>query len=140
MAPYRTTAARNQVQQALSETGKAVGQPQDRQERISYGIISKVNADTSQVKVRMLKADKEPGEEISPQFLPLINSLSEIHHLYGALREGLLVRIYWRGKLGPKNDALIEVIGDEDSSFLKKSPENNEIDIGPFKIFSGGLG
>jgi len=71
--------------------------------------------------------------------MPLTTPISEIHHLWGALREGLVVRVYWRGKLNPKN-AIIEVIGDEDHKFLSKEPQLNELPVGVWRLFSGGIG
>lgn len=136
---YNSSAPKNNLQQALNKTSKEAKSPVDEQQRINYGVISEVNHDTSQVKVRALRSDGKLGEEISKGFLPLLNPLSQIHLLYGLLREGLVVRIFWRGKLEPQN-AVIEVIGDEEHNLLTKSPEPNEITIGPFKIFSGGFG
>ena len=132
------TAPRNLLQKQFKQYDNNIGQPSDNIERISYGIITEVNAESSQVKVRFLTADKEYGELVSESFLPVINSLSVIHQLYGSLRPGLLVRIYWRGKITPKT-AIIEVIADEDSSFLEKEFDTNEVETGPYILLSGGL-
>ena len=129
---------KNLLQQQFRTLNNDVGQPPDDVERISYGIITEVDLETSQVKVNFLKDDKTQGEPVSKDFLPLINSLNQVSSLFGGLRKGLLVRIYWRGKLRPKT-ALIEIIGDEDSSFLKKDFETNEIETGPWFFLSGGL-
>lgn len=132
---YSTSAPKNALQQTLHNTSREAGNPADEQLRISYGTISEVNQETSQVKVRIYKADGSLGEEITKGFLPIINPLSQIHMNYGLLRDGLVVRIFWKGKLEPQN-ALIEVIGDEDLAFLQKKPEQNEMQVGPFLIFS----
>lgn len=132
---YNTSAAKNAFQQTLHNTNQSTKNPADQSERISYGVISDVNQDTSQVKVRMYKPDGTTGDEISPGYLPILNPLSQIHLNYGLLREGLVVRIFWKGKLEPQT-ALIEVIGDETLTFLHKTPEQNSIEIGPFRIFS----
>ena len=134
---YSNSSAKNLLQQNLKDISSKLGQPADEQDRISYGIISKVEQETSQVKVRFLLEDGKIGEEVFAGFMPVITPLSQIHHLWGLLREGLVVRIYWKGKLEPQT-ALIEVIGDEEHKFLNKEPMINEINIGPYRIFSGG--
>ena len=135
---YTTSAAKNALAQTLHKTANEAGNPADEQVRIGYGAISEVDYDTSQVKVKMYRPDGSPGEELTKGFLPVLNPLSQIHMNYGLLREGLVCRIYYRGKLDP-SFALIEVIGDEELSFLQKAPEANEIQIGPFLIFGPGL-
>lgn len=132
------SAPKNALEQKLGRTAMEAGQPSNEQNRIAYGIISKVNQDTSQVKVKLLTKDGEVGEELTSGFLPLMNILSDIHLRFGALREGLVCRIYWKGKLKP-TDPLVEVIGDEDHLFLKKAPATNKVEVGPYAIFSGGM-
>ncbi len=136
---YTSSAPKNQLQQNLHENTREASQPPNEQERITYGVISDVDYESSQVKVKLLKSDGKIGEEITKGFLPLATPLSEIHLLWGALREGLVVRVYWKGKLAPR-EVIIEVIGDEEHKFLNKTPIQNEIAIGPWRIFSGGLG
>ena len=131
-------APKNALEQKLGRTANEAGQPANEQDRIGYGIISKVNQDTSQVKVKMLNADGQDGEELAGGFLPLLTPLSDIHMRFGALREGLVCRLYWKGKLRPRTP-LVEIIGDEDHSLLKKTATTNQINIGPYQIFSGGL-
>ena len=136
---FGNSAPKNAMHQAVQQTSKSAKEPSDEQDRISYGVISKVNVESSQVKVRLLKDNgKISEEELTPFYLPLINSLMDIHLRFGMLREGLLVRVFWKGKLKPDN-AIIEVIGDEDSDFLKKTPEVNEVTVGSYQIFSGGI-
>lgn len=132
------SAAKNALEQKLGKTSSEAGQPANDQERIGYGIISEVNHDTSQVKIKLLTADGQQGKELKGGFLPLLTPLSVIHLLYGALREGLVCRLYWKGKLQPRAP-LVEVIGDESHSFLVKVPAENKIAIGPYQIFSGGM-
>jgi hypothetical protein len=129
---------KNALEQKLGRTASEAGQPANEQDRIGYGIISEVNQETSQVKIKLLTSDGQPGEELRGGFLPLVTPLNVIHMLFGALREGLVCRIYWKGKLRPKTP-LIEVIGDEEHSLLKKKPASNEVEVGPYQIFSGGL-
>lgn len=139
MGGFNSSSPKTLLQKELDSTAREARNPPDELDRITYGIISKVDYETGQVKVKQLQSDGKIGDEISDVFLPLATPLSEIHLLWGALREGLVVRIYCKGKLRSK-DAIIEVIGDEDHSFVRKEPLQNEIEIGPFLIFSGGLG
>ncbi len=132
------TAPKNALEQRLQRTASEANQPTHEQDRIGYAIITEVNHETSQVRIRLLKADGDPGEVLPGGFLPLLNPLDDIHMRFGTLRKGMICRIYWRGKLKPKNP-LVEVIGDESYSFLKKKPAINVIEIGPFLIFSGGV-
>jgi hypothetical protein len=134
MKGYSSSAPKNVFQQKLAETSRESTTPSDEADRITYGIISEVNYEKGQVKVRKILADGKIGDEISGSFLPLATSLSEIHLLWGQLREGLVVRVYYKGKLNPKN-MIIEVIGDEDHKFLTKEPVKNEIETGAWKIF-----
>jgi hypothetical protein len=135
---YSSAAPKNILQQKLHETSRESMLPKDEEDRITYGIISEINYNNGQVRVRRILSDGKIGDEISNGFLPLSTPLSEIHLLWGALREGLVVRVYYKGKLSPKN-VIIEVIGDEDHQFLNKAPLQNEIEIGPYKIFLGGV-
>jgi len=136
---YTSSAPKNILQQKMHDTAKDSRTPPDEADRITYGIISAVNYENSQVKVRKILTDGKIGDEISDGYLPLSTPLSEIYLLWGALREGLVVRVYYKGKLSPKN-IIIEVIGDEEHKFLNKEPVQNEINIGPFRIFMGGIG
>lgn len=136
---YNSSAPKNEFQQKFKDTSTQSRNPSDEADRITYGVISEINFNNGQVKVKKLLADGKIGDEMAGGFLPLATPLSEIHLLWGALREGLIVRIYYKGKLAPKNQ-IVEVIGDETHSFLNKEPISNEIEIGPFKIFAGGIG
>jgi hypothetical protein len=138
MEGYNSSAPKNKLQKALHETNRRASQPPDEQVKITYGVISEVNNKNGQVRVKELLADGKTGKEISGKFLPLTTPLSEIYLLWGALREGLVVRVYSRGKLTQRN-AIIEVIGDEDHSFVTKVPYQNEIGIGPYKIFGAAI-
>ena len=133
---YQSSAPKNKLQQALHDTGRQA--INDEQDNISYGIISAVNQENGQVKVKRLLADGKVGGEISRSFLPLATPLSDLFLRFGALREGLVVRIYWKGKLSLRN-AIIEVIGDEEHSLLNKVPYKNEIAVGPYRIFGGSM-
>ena len=135
---YSSAAPKNILQQKLHETSREGTLPKDEEDRIAYGIISEINYNNGQVRVRRILSDGKIGDEVSNGFLPLSTPLSEIHLLWGALREGLVVRIYYKGKLNPKN-VIVEVIGDEDHQFLNKAPLQNEVEIGAWKLFLGGV-
>jgi hypothetical protein len=135
---YTSSAPKNILQQKLHDTSRATRDPPDEGPRITYGVISAVNYANGQVKVRRFISDGRIGDEISGSYLPLSTPLSDIHLRFGALREGLVVRVYYRGKLTPKN-VVVEVIGGEDHSFLNKTPQENEIKIGAYKIFGPAL-
>lgn len=133
--------SRNTVQ-TRRETNAAAGRtPSDEQDRIRYGIITKVN-ENSFVKIRLLNNAGEPvgSDIVDGAFLPLITPLSQIFMLWGSLRKGLLCRVFWRGKLEPNASSAIEVIADEHHNFLKKEIQSNEIATNPYKLMSGGLG
>ncbi len=133
------SAPKNKFDQNIKKIRQEAGQPVNEQDRVGYAIISKVNEDTSQVKVKLLQADGKVGAELRGGFFPVHNPLSDIHHRFGALREGLVCRIFWKGRMTPQN-VIVEVIGEEDHLLLAKKAATNKIEIGPFQIFSGGLG
>ena len=70
---FKSTAPRNKLEQTLDHTSQEAGQPAQEQDRISYGLITAVNDDTSQVKIRLLDGEGELGEELAGYF-PLIPS------------------------------------------------------------------
>jgi hypothetical protein len=88
MTTQRSSSPRNKFQVNSDKIAREIGTTADDQERISYGIISGVNYNTGQVKVKLLESDGKIGEEISDGYLPLATPLSEIFLLWGALREG----------------------------------------------------
>ena len=135
---YRSSAPKNLFQQKLHETSRESTLPKDEDGHIAYGVISEVNYNSGQVKVRKLLTDGKIGDEISSGFLPLANPLSDIHLRFGALREKLVVRYYYRGNLNPKN-VIVEVIGDENFKFMMTAPVQNEINIGAYKIFGASI-
>jgi hypothetical protein len=135
---YRSSAPKNILQQKLHETSRDSTMPSDDAERIMYGVISEVNYNSGQVKVKKILTDGKIGDEISSGFVPLVTPLSVIHQQFGALREGLVVRVYYRGSLSPKN-IMVDVIGEEGYKFLSKEPIKNEVDIGPYRIFGGSM-
>jgi hypothetical protein len=139
MEGFNSAAPKNKLQKALHETNRLASQPPDDQIKITYGVISEINNKNGQVKVKRLTADGKVGGLISGSFLPLATPFSEIYLLWGALREGLVVRVYSKGKLTQKN-AIIEVIGDEGHSFVTKAPYQNEVGIGAYRIFGPGIG
>jgi hypothetical protein len=108
--------------------------------RIGYGVVTDVDIKTSQVKVKILKGDKEYDDKeiLNGAFLPIINGIEEVHNRFGSLRKGLFVRLHWTGRLEPKN-CLVEIIAGEDSSLLEKDQIDNDLDHSAYKLFSGGM-
>lgn len=135
-----SSAPRDVREQNKDRLTTIAGSPVPDQQRIRYGIITAVNKESSQVKVQLFKNTGSPDIKIE-NFNPIINSLSQIHLVYGALRKGLLVRFFYRGKEDPISTTrgIVEVIGDEESNFLKRDNKPNVINTGPFKLMSGGL-
>lgn len=138
MALYRPN-AKNILHKQLSDTGVSAELLSFDAHKTAYGIISDVDIDTSQVKVKLILGDMQYSDKevLDGQFLPLINSLKDIYNRFGSLRKGLLVRLHWTGRLDQKN-CKAEVIAGEDSSLLRKDQLENEIDHGAYKLFSGG--
>src|SRR5512145_1929339 len=108
---YRSSAPRNQLEQKVNTISSEASQPSYAQERISYGIISAVDNNTSQVKVTLLLDDGTPGEPLGNGFLPIINPLDQVYLNFGMLRENMRCRIYWRGRNYPPQTGLVEIIG-----------------------------
>lgn len=109
---------------------------------IRYGIITNVN-ESNMVQVTLLDNNGLPsnsGPIVQGVHLPLTTQLSTILFLFGPLRKGLLCKVSWRGQIDPNNTCMIEIVGDEEHSFLKKEPQPTEVAVGPWKIFSGGMG
>lgn len=136
---YRNSAPKNSFQSSLQKTSSAAVQPVEEQDRISYGIVLDVN-EKSRVKVKMFRSNSQGGDLIiaGGSHLPVLQPLSVIHMLYGPLRKGLVVRLFWKGKLEPKGNVIIEVIGNEDHQLATKELEVPALDQQPYKIFSGG--
>lgn len=131
------TAPKNSLEQRLHKSSQEAGQPVNEQDRIGYAIIEEVKVQSSQVKIRLLKADGDPGE-VLPGYHPLLNPIDDLQNRFGALRKGMVCRIFWKGKLRPKNP-IVEVIGPEGHTFLTKKAFPNKVDTGPHAIFSGGV-
>lgn len=133
-------AGKNKLHQSLHETHVQSQSPTDDSHNWSYGAITAVNNETSQVKVKLFSSDSEleDAEILGGAYLPLLNPLINIHQNWGALREGLIVRVHWRGKMDPKT-CIVEVVADEETSFLSKEATPNELPTGPFRIFAGGF-
>lgn len=141
LSPTIVSATKNSAQKAKADLNNAQGQPSEEQDRFRFGVITDVNKNNL-VSVKFLNANGDPdGDDIANgSYLSVITPLNVINHLYGALSKGLLCRVWWKGKTEPSPaTTFIEIIAGEGHSFLKKEPEDNEITIGPYKIFSGGL-
>ncbi len=139
------TGDQHSLQSQMGADSQRGGQPSDEQLRISYGFIEEVNAQNNQVKVRLFgRNDRGDDDELlsGGAFFPILQPLHVIHLLYGSLRKGLCVRIFWRGGKGkPGRESIIEVVSDADCAIFrsgKKVNESNEIATGNFLIFQGG--
>lgn len=138
----------NQLQKANRTNAEKGAEPAEEQLRISYGLIAEVNDENQRVRIDYYhRGDKKrigagvAGNEEKGAWVPIIQSLSVIHHLYGSLRKDLVVRIFWRGKNEPGKEALVEIISDtEEQTFLKGTEEakSNELATTPHDIFTGG--
>ena len=147
---YGNSANRNLLKQKLTNLDEKAGSPVNEQLRVSYGYITDVDEETSQVKVKVFGRNQQEdiiiGEtEKTPTgvFLPILQPLHLIHFFYGLLRKDLTVRIWWKGKNKPDSDSIIEIIGDDNFELFrtgKKEPEQNVISIGAYRLFGGGLG
>lgn len=133
-----TSGARSVWQEVRGGTALKSGQPVPDALRIRYGIITAVDYEDSQVKVKIF-TDAGRADYDLPAFYPLINPLSQVHLLWGKLREGLAVRVFYTGKEDPPKNVLVEVIGDEGLNFLRKDRKENVLATGPYKMMSGGL-
>ena len=138
--PSYTGAPANVIEARRAAIQTRANLPSTEQIHIRYGMITAVNQNNL-VQVKLLNEKGLPeGSEIAEKtFLPINTPLSVILLQFGPLRPGLICRIFWKGKILPDAGATIDVIGDEEHQFLIKDPYPTEIQVGPFKIFSGGM-
>lgn len=135
------SAPKHSLADTIDKASSRAGEATDEGTRISYGRVVAVDHKTSQVKVIMFREAEKGGQLLVKQgaFIPLLTPLGQIHLLWGALREGLACRIYWRGKHEPQQ-AIVEIVGDEETSnFLTQPISVNDIATGPWKILTGGM-
>jgi len=141
----------NPVQKTVKTSMEKGAEPVDEQLRISYGVIAEVNDDNQRARIDLyirggnklrigsgVSGNKEKGA-----WVPIMQPLHIIHHMYGSLRKGLIVRVFWRGKHEPGREAIAEIISDADEAiFLSGSEEtkSNELATTPHDIFTGGIG
>jgi hypothetical protein len=139
--------AKNALQQKVNSVETTALRPDQIGDHIAYGIITDVSP-SYQVKVSLLGDNGSivPGGNImGGSFIPLMNPLEDVFLRFGDLREGMTVRIHWRGTMNHNIHpqaikwAVVEVVSSEDHSFLNKPKEENTIAMYPHKIFSGGL-
>lgn len=139
--PYSTSAPKNVFAENTHKVASESGQPVPQQDRLSYGVVTKVS-ENNQVRVRLYdRTDNEGNEKevLEGQFIPVYPQLTEIQLKYGALRPGLQVLVHWKGKLEP-NWAIAQIIGDEELQILKKEPLSNTVAGPPARFMMGGLG
>lgn len=145
MKPLHT----NVVQKSFDISAQRAGEPKDEQLRVSYGVIVEVNEDSFTARVDIFDRGgqkKRIGTGLNGQgegaFLPLLQPITLIHREFGALRKGLIVRIFWRGKHYPGAEALVEVISDAGEEIFfsgRKRPRANELSVQPHDLFLGGV-
>ena len=140
----------NSISRANKVNKIASGEQPDTGLRISYAVIEEVDHDTSRVRVKIFDGQSNPQDKRSGsdnkgtnqgRWYPVLQPLYIIHHLFGSLRKGLIVRVFWRGKTEPGSEAVVEVISDATrSEFLagNKEPRSNELAVGPHRFATGG--
>lgn len=139
----------NIIQKTFDQSLQRAGEPADEQLRISYGVIAEVDEDNSTVRVDIfdkggnrIRIGAGPDSKSQGSLLPIIQPITEIHHRFGSIRKGLIVRVYWKGKHVPGKDSLIEIISDAGESIFgsgRKDVRSNELATQVHEIFTGGL-
>jgi hypothetical protein len=127
-------------------------QPHRDTPREGYGLIYKVNENDSTVQVKLFRdrmgrsLEEHPirrsENNFDPVWLPVINSLGEIHLLYGKLRKDLVVRVFWVGAFTPFTDqtpVMVQVVSDVGTRFDSKKPKENELQFAAHKFMAGGI-
>jgi hypothetical protein len=142
---HRPTAAKDKLNATLDSQAVKSGSPSDEQLRVSYGEIFKVHEERSTVDITLFGRNTDEAKEGEKIFeVPLLHPLHFYHLVYGQLRAGLCVRLFWRGgRQKPGREAIAEVISNNACTIFrsgKKEYEPNTINTGPWQIFSGGLG
>lgn len=138
----------NKVAQSFDSTNQRAGEPIDEQLRISYGTIVDVNTEKNTILIDLFGHDNRKirvgatDRNKKGVYVPIIQPLPIIHLLYGALRKGLIVRVFWKGKHEPGREVVAEVISDDEvAQFLsgRQEPRSNELTTSPHEIFTGGV-
>lgn len=128
---------RNNFQQSQDRNAEEASRPDDKAWNAGYGRVYDIDEQTYQVKVQLRGGRFVGNDPAVGDFIPLMNDLSDVLLRYGPLRKNLIVRVTWRGQQ-PNRGAVAEIIGDEDSDFLKQL-EIDEGGVGAYRIFSPGL-
>ena len=139
----------NVVQKAFDTSMQRAGEPKDEQLRISYGVICDVNEDNSTVRVdtfdrggNRTRIGSGADQSGDGALLPILQPITLIHQMFGSLRKGLVVRIYWRGKHIPGRESVVEVISDAGESVFatgRKKTRSNELAVAVHEMFMGGV-
>lgn len=142
MDNFQKPAPSNALHGTLKSQNLEGRKPSHEQDRVGYGQVSRVDDKNGQVFVRLYEGNDRNGNpklgEESKQSFPISNQMEQINKDYGMLRENLAIRITWRGGQLKPNQAVVDIIGDENYSLVKKAPRSNLLATGPFKILSGG--
>jgi hypothetical protein len=140
---YRPTASQGGVSSTLDNESTRATTPNSNQLKISYGQIIEVHDERSTIDVMIFGKPGDILNEFKVFEVPLIHPLQFYHLVFGQIRKGLVVRLFWRGSSKPGRESFAEIIDNSDGARFKsgkKKYENNTQTTGPWKIFSGGLG
>ena len=140
---HRASAPKDKLNSTMEATDTRGGSPSDEQQQISYGEILAVHETRSTIDLKLFGSETRGDEGQKIFEVPLIHPLHFYHQVFGQLRPGLCVRIFWRGgRNKPGREAIAEIINDNTALFRegKKGYEPNTINTGPWQILSGGLG
>ena len=123
-------------QNGIQGTVRTASDPNPYGDRVSYGIITDVNFANYQVKVKIF--GEKGDQQIETGWQPLVTQQDEIFLKWGQLRKGMHCRIHWRGKSKARR-GFVEIVADENASFLKQKDKKNELETMPYKFLGGGI-
>lgn len=139
MAALTGKVARDKFRQSNQTVSKQSRQPNIDTLSIRYGVVEDINEDQSRISVRLCTSTGEETGDITPMW-PYLNTLSEVFLLWGALRKGLMVRVFCKGQDKIPAQGIVEILGDEPpSTLLGREVRANEIETGPYLMLMGGL-
>ena len=105
-------------------------------DHLSYGKITDVNYAKYQVKVSLF--NDVPHPELEKNWQPLITQQDEIFLRWGQLRIGMVCRVHWTGRKQALR-GFVEIIGDENTSFVEQEDRENNVPTRPYKFLGGGF-
>jgi hypothetical protein len=127
---------RSNADRVFKEVGQTTSNRPNMIDHISYGRIKEIDYTKYWVQVKL---EEDPGNYVlGDSYWPLITRIDEIQFKYGQLRKNMYVRVFWRGRQKAMF-ATVEIIGDENFDLFQQIDRPNEVQTGPYKLFSGGL-